>query len=345
MKIAVVNNWVPFVSGGAEHLAAALVRKLAEYGHQSMLVRLPFAWHPPEKIVEHMLACRLVKLDNVDRVIALKFPAYYVPHSSKVLWLLHQFRQAYDLWGTRYQDLPDTPEGIAARAAVISADNAFLPECRVIYANSPVTADRLRRFNGLAAEVLFPPLADAAHFHSGEPGDYVFCPGRITAGKRQHLLAEAMRWVRTPVRLVIAGAPETAADLERVEAVIRAHGLEDRVRLMPGFLPEPEKVDMLAGALACVYAPYDEDSYGYVTLEACHARKPTLTLEDSGGIHILVEDGVTGYIRPPEPRAIAEALDRFYDERARTRAMGEAAHARMLELKITWEHVIARLTG
>ena len=53
-----------------------------------------------------MLAARLIKLTSIDRVIALKFPAYYVEHDNKVLWLLHQFRQAYDLWGTTFQDIP-----------------------------------------------------------------------------------------------------------------------------------------------------------------------------------------------------------------------------------------------
>lgn len=345
MRVAVLNNWVPFVSGGAEHLADALVRKLAEYGHQSMLVKLPFAWHPPGRIVEHMLACRSIRLENVDRAICLKFPAYYVPHPNKVLWLLHQFRQAYDLWGTPYQDLPATPEGAAVRDAVIHSDNAMLPEHRALYVNSPVTAARLRQFNRLEAAVLYPPLLDAAPFRCEEAGDYVFYPSRITGGKRQFLVAEAMRWVRTPVKLVIAGAPETPADLEKVEAVIRTYNLADRVRLLPGFLPEREKADLFARSLACVYTPYDEDSYGYVTLEACHSRKPTLTLSDSGGIHILVEDGATGYIRPPEPRAIAEALDRLYDDRGKSSRMGEAAHARMLALKITWDHVIATLTS
>ena len=330
-----------------QHVLDDLLRRMPGEGqpHQHGLVRLPFAWHPPARIIEHMLACRSVRLADVDRVIGLKFPAYYVPHPNKVLWLLHQFRQAYDLWGTPYQDLPNTPEGLAVREAVICSDNALLAECRGLYANSPVTAARLRQFNRLDAAVLYPPLLDSAHFRSEEAGDYVFYPGRITAGKRQYLVAEAMRWVRTPVKLVVAGAPETPADLEKVEAVIEEHGLADRVRLLPGFLPEQEKADLLARALACVYTPYDEDSYGYVTLEACHARKPTLTLADSGGIHILVEDGSTGYIRAAEPQAIADALDQFYSDPGKTRRMGEAAHQRMLSLKITWDHVIATLTS
>ena len=47
MKIAVLNNCVPYVWGGAEHLAQALTEKLNEYGHEAMLFRMPFRWQPP----------------------------------------------------------------------------------------------------------------------------------------------------------------------------------------------------------------------------------------------------------------------------------------------------------
>jgi glycosyltransferase involved in cell wall biosynthesis len=258
---------------------------------------------------------------------------------------LHQFRQAYDLWGTPYQDLPNTEEGLAVRDVIIHSDNAMLPEYGAIYANSQVTAARLRRFNGLDSTVLYAPLLEPSRFRCEDFCDYVFYPSRITSGKRQFLVAEAMRYVRTSVKLVLAGVPETTADLEKVQSIIRQHGLEDKVRLLPGFLPEQEKVDLFSCALACVYTPYDEDSYGYVTLEACHSRKPTLTLTDSGGTHILVEDGSTGYIRSPEPHAIAEALDRLYADRRMTRRMGEAAYERISTLKINWGHVITTLTS
>src|SRR5882724_8744385 len=118
MKVAVVTNCVPFLTGGAEHLARALTRKLAQAGHEALLVRIPFRWEPPEKILESMLACRLLRLPNVDRVVALKFPAYYIPHPNKVLWLLHQFRQAYDLWDTDLQSLPDSREGLEIRRLI-----------------------------------------------------------------------------------------------------------------------------------------------------------------------------------------------------------------------------------
>ena len=45
-----------------------------------------------------------------------------------------------------------------------------------------------------------------------------------------------------------------------------------------------------------VYLPFGEDSYGYVTLEAFHARKPVVTLSDSGGTLELVRDRRNGLV-------------------------------------------------
>ena len=345
MKIAVLNNCVPFVAGGAEHLATALHLKLQEHGHESILVRIPFCWYPPEKILEHILACRCIRLAGIDRVIGLKFPAYYVPHENKVLWLLHQFRQAYDLWGTPYQDIPDTPEGIRVRDVIMRSDNSFLKECRHIYTISPIVTSRLQTFNGISSTVLFHPLERTDHLFCREFGDYIFYPSRITRGKRQYLVVDSMRYVKTGVRLVIAGGPETAEDLRSLTRIVETHNLSDRVTIMPEFIPEHRKAELLSNALACAYIPFDEDSYGYVTLEACYCRKPVITCDDSGGTKLLVLDGATGLIVPPEPQELARAFDRLYSDRRAAQQMGQAGYEHMLTLNITWDHVVESLTS
>src|SRR5207249_3165173 len=118
------------------------------------------------RIPEHMLAARLLKLGNTDRVVALKFPAYYIEHDAKVVWLLHQFRQVYDLWGTRYQGMSSSPETEGIRDMVRAWDNEHLSRARRIFTNSSVTSERLKRFNGLDSEVLLPPLWDEAAYHT-----------------------------------------------------------------------------------------------------------------------------------------------------------------------------------
>src|SRR5439155_3184295 len=66
---------------GAEIHAEGLLQALRVEGHEAEIVAVPFKWYPPERILETMLACRLLDLTEsagtrVDRVIGLKFPAY-----------------------------------------------------------------------------------------------------------------------------------------------------------------------------------------------------------------------------------------------------------------------------
>lgn len=343
MRIGVVNTWRPFVSGGAEYLAVALCRKLEEHGHEAMLVKVPLRWDSPEVVVESALAARLLDMSRFERVITLKFPAYLVNHPRKSLWLLHQFRQAYDLWGTPFQDLPDTAAGRRAREIVVQADNEAFSRIPRIFTNSQVTSDRLRRFNGFESSVLLPPLAEPERFFCSGYQDFLFCPGRITGGKRQALAVEAMRYVRTPVRLVVAGLPETAEDLARLETIVSDHGLGSRVEIIDRFITEEEKADLHGRSLGCVYLPYDEDSYGYVTLEAFQSQKPVLTCWDSGGLLSLVTDEVSGIVVPPQPQDLAAAIDRLGSDRDLARRLGEGGHRRLQELKIDWAHVISEL--
>jgi glycosyltransferase involved in cell wall biosynthesis len=343
MKIAVVSTIVPFYRGGAEILADAVTVRLANAGHDVRQFRIPFAWEPASRIVESLLAFRFLDLAAYDRVIAFKFPAYCVEHDNKVVWLFHQFRQAYDLWGTPYQGLPANEQGREIRRAVVAADASYLVPTPRLYCNSEVTSARLQRFNGREAEVLYAPLVDEAIFHAGEYGDYIFCPSRISGGKRQLLLVEAMAHVRTDIRLVLAGMPETPETLAALVARVEALGLQQRVRIDPRFISETEKAGLLAHALGVAYAPFDEDSYGYVTLEAYHALRPVVTCSDAGGVLRLVVHGESGYVAEPHPRAIAAGFDYLAEHRDLLAGFARTGLERASSLGIGWPRVMERL--
>ncbi len=344
MRIAVVNTQQPFVRGGAEQLADWLVDRLREHGHRAELVSLPCSWYPPQKLLEHVLAVRLTRITDVDRVIAFKFPSYYIPHDDKVLWVLHQHRPAYDMWGSEF-GLPDTTEGRYARRAIVEADKRVLVEARRVYVISEVVARRMRAYNGHEPTVLYPPLGDEQSYYRGEPGNYVFFPSRINPFKRQVLAIEAMRHVSSDVRLVIAGdADFRGTDLEPVSKLVADPELRGRVELLAGWLPERRKLELLADCLGVLFPPFNED-YGFVTLEGFLASKPVITCTDSGGPVELVEDGVSGWVAEPDPRSIAEAIDRLAANRNLTAQMGASGRERLQALGINWDHVVEELTA
>lgn len=343
MKVLVVNNAAPFQRGGAEELADHLVRRLnATPGVQSELVRVPFSWEPAERLIEEMLISKGLRLHNVDRVIGLKFPAYLIPHNEKVLWLLHQFRQAYDLSEAGQSHLDFDETGRAVKAAIRAADNDCFAQCRKIYCNSPVTQNRLMKFNGVASEVLYPPLNDGELFTGGDYGGYVFAGGRVAAGKRQHLLIEALALLPRGPRLIIAGPPENDAYAERLRRLVEELNLWDRVDLRFGFHPREDIARWANGALVCAYLPFDEDSVGYVTMEAFAAAKAVLTVTDSGGLLEIVSAD-TGAVAEPTPEALAQALDRLTSDRARAISLGSAARDLWRNKNVTWEATVRRL--
>lgn len=345
MKIALCSSFVPFSFGGARFIVDWLETKLIEHGHAVERIYLPFV-ETPDTMFEQMMSYRLLDLtDTADRVIALRPPAYMIPHPDKVLWFIHHIRVFYDLWGSEYCPVPDTPAGRAVRDQLVTADTVALREARRIFTNSQVVSDRLKTFNGLDSEVLYPPILDPGRFHCAEYGDEIVYVCRVEHHKRQHLLVEAMAHVRTPVRLRLCGSANDGLYADRLRALIETLGVADRVRFENRWISEEEKAAALSTALAAAYLPLDEDSYGYPSLEASHARKPILTTTDSGGVVELVQDGLNGFVRDPDPHALAEAMDRLYRDRAGTRTMGHAAERRVGDLNITWDHVLERLTA
>jgi glycosyltransferase involved in cell wall biosynthesis len=360
MNVLVLTTMVPFVHGGAEELSDHLVRNLRQAGVNAEAMAIPFTWDPAEELIREMLVARSLSIVNVDRVIALKFPAYLAGyphkagHPNKTVWLLHQYRQAYDLRDAGQSNIPDTPEGAAILRAIHTADTAALGDVAAagrLFTNAGITAERLRRYNAIQAEVLPPPVNDPELFSGGASAGYVLASGRINAGKRQHLLIEAAA-MAPGVRLVVAGPPDTPADAERLRALVARHDLAGRVRLELRFLARAELAALVCGAQAVAYLPFDEDSPGYVTMEACQARKPVITLADSGGVLDLVADGVSGWVCPPDaasptaasPTAcLADALAEAAADAAECRRRGEAAHAMLLAKNLTWPATIARL--
>jgi glycosyltransferase involved in cell wall biosynthesis len=347
MKISIVNVQAPFIRGGAEYLADSLARKLEERGHRTDVVRIPFKWYPNQALLEHTIACRMMHIEagDPDLVIALKFPAYYLPFPNKKVWLLHQFRQVYELWGTEYCGMGDTPESRAIRDMIHQADNTYLRETQGLFTNSKMVAGRLKRFNNIDAdEVLYPPLDCPDKFRKGEYQPYFFYPSRLNTSKRQHVAIEAMRHVRSNLRLVIAGKADSDEYDRQLRQMVVQSGLEDRVQLL-GWVSEDEKARWMSNALAAIYLPFDEDSYGYVTLEAFHSHKPLLTFSDSGGTNELVENNRNGIIVQPTAEALAAAMESMLRRRHATIAMGQEAFETLARQRINWDVVLDRLAA
>jgi glycosyltransferase involved in cell wall biosynthesis len=339
MRIAVCAPQVPFVRGGAEIFADTLVEELRARDHEAELVTVPFKWYPGTRVLDQAFLWRLLDLTEsdgrpIDLVVATKFPSYCVRHRNKRVWVLHQFRQAYELDRTDLGQFSEEPADRALRRSVQRLDQVALGEATRLFATSRNVADRIERSTGLQPEVMPHPPQELAYRNDGY-GDFVLSVNRLDRAKRIDLLLEAAA-LDPSLRVVVTGE---GPDRERLESIARDRGLNGRAEFT-GRIDEEELASLYARCLAVYYAPVDED-FGMVPYEAFLSEKPVLTTTDAGGPLEVVTDGRTGLVTAPDAAELARAAGRLREHPDEARTFGQAG--REIAARVTWDACIDRL--
>lgn len=346
MKIAIVSVQVPFITGGAEYLAEECKKAFLERKINAEIVTIPFKWYPPEKILDHIKIAQLMDItevngEKIDKAICLKFPAYYCDHHNKTLWLLHQHRQAYDLYETPFGDLHLTRTGKKVAKKIRRLDNQLIPSFRNIYTISQNVADRLKDNNNINTnEILYPLPMNAEKFTNHDYENFILYPSRFSNIKRQELIVRAMQFVKTNLKLILIGANEDQYSIF-IKNLIEELNLQNKI-IVKNMVSEQEKIDLYSQCLAVYNGVYNED-YGYVTLEAFLSAKLVITHPDSGGPLEFVIHDYNGFIVDPSPEVIADALNQLAEDKSKAISYGQNAYETLKAKNINWDYIVERL--
>jgi glycosyltransferase involved in cell wall biosynthesis len=339
-RVLVLAVQAPFSDGGAERHVRRLTEELRKRGVEADLVSIPLVERERFDLIRSAAAWRSLDLSEaggrpVDAVIATRFPSYALRHPNKVVWLIHQYRQAYDQFGTAYSDLTSSPEDRRTREVIAEIDRVGLTEARKVFANSQTVASRLYRFNGIRSEPLYHPPPLDGRYRSGTFGDSVLWVGRLEAWKRPALLLEALPHA-PEARAVFVGRGPEAGNLARRAGEL---GVDSRVRFIAS--ADDEALLSLYAEARIVAVTASGEDLGYVPLEAFLSGKPVLTTEDAGGPLEFVRNGETGLVVAPRPEALGVALRLAWSRLDTLQAMGEAGRRRAALLN--WDDPIHRL--
>ena len=339
-RVLVLGVQSPFSFGGAERHVRRLTEELRRRGVEADLVTMPLIERERFDLIRSALAWRSLDLSEignraVDAVIATRFPSYAVRHDNKVVWLIHQYRQVYDQFGTTYSDFTGSPEDLRTRETVVEIDRVGLGEARRVFANSANVAARLAKFNGIQSEPLYHPPPLAGRYRQGPPGDYALAVGRLDAWKRGDIAVAALAHA-PEARLVIVGS---GPEQDRWKRLARELAVADRIRWIPS-IDDEGLIALYAGARLVVVTSADED-LGYVPLEAFLSEKAVLTTEDAGGPLEFVKDGETGFVVPPTPEGLGAAMRIAWQQEGVLSELGRRGRDRISA--ITWEKTVSAL--
>ncbi|SHL09265.1 glycosyltransferase [Hymenobacter psychrotolerans] len=207
-------------------------------------------------------------------------------------------------------DRPLTQYFLAACHGFVTMSRAVLADLRRLHFRQPALYKPHPLYDNFGP---LRPKAEARQALGLDPAfGYLLFFGFIRAYKGLDILLEAFadpRLAALPVKLIVAG--EYYEDAAPYEALIRQHNLESRLIRATDFIPNERVVDYFCAA-DMVVQPYKNATQSGVSQIAYHFERPML-VTDVGGLAELIPDGEVGYVVPPKPQAIADALVDFYE--------------------------------
>jgi glycosyltransferase involved in cell wall biosynthesis len=177
----------------------------------------------------------------------------------------------------------------------------------VIVANSENVHRRIKTYLGRESVVVYPPV-DTEGFAWGEPQGYYLSTGRLAPLKRIGLIVDA--FLKMPhKRLVVASGGEE-------EAALRARAAGAPNISFTGWTDEAQLRTLMAGAIATIYIPVDED-FGMSPVESMAAGKPVIGVAEGGLLETIVPRE-TGILIGPTPTVddLIAAVEELDEDRA-----------------------------
>jgi len=184
----------------------------------------------------------------------------------------------------------------------------------------------------------FEPKAPSDRFER-----FFLVPGRIMWTKNIQLAIQAFREFRErnptlrDFHLIIAGIVDKKSEpyYKELRALGEAAGNVE-FRMFPG---DAELAELYSRCYAVLFTAFNED-WGIVPLEGMAFGKPVICV-NRGGPCESVQDGVNGFLEPPDAERFAERMRELADNPERAAAIGRAGHNSVQ--RFNWDSFTARI--
>ena len=161
------------------------------------------------------------------------------------------------------------------------------------------------------------------------PDPVVLCIGNIRKNKGQLLLLQALEKVEHDMNVIFVGGIKEENYYRKLKNYIETHNLGDRVQFA-GFL-DPEELTSLYSNVDIVVSPTLKEGFGMAVYEAMYCGKCVICTA-VGGIVEQIDDGVNGFLAPPEnEHVLAEKITLCADNQKLRDDVGACARARALQ--------------
>ena len=315
------------VAGGAERVTLTLAEAFPDFqalvsrcypaaqplleGSSANVQELRGGWSTCLPRILESMWCFRFRAERLREADTVLYSGFYAPlavyqqRSGRRFYYCHTIpRFAYDLYDSTLAGFPFWLRPFYAifvrwfrkryEAAIGRMDRIFV--------NSENVRARLRRYTGLDAEVVYPPVA-TQHFQCLGDEGYYLSTARLVPNKRVDVIVRAFLQMPNRSLVVLSGGPE----LERLKAIA---GDAPNIRFT-GWQTDGALRRWVGNARCVIYLPVDED-FGMSPVEAMAAGKPVIGVAE-GGLLETVTPAETGVLlnSPPSVQELVNAVEKI----------------------------------
>jgi glycosyltransferase involved in cell wall biosynthesis len=157
--------------------------------------------------------------------------------------------------------------------------------------------------------------------HAGKP--VIILPGRLTYLKGQDILIESLALIKNRdfVCLLIGDTQENPSYTQKIETLIKSHGLEEKI-LLVGHCNDMPAAILLADIVISASSTQPE-AFGKIAIESMAMGKPMIGTAHGGSLDTILP-GKTGWLVPPfDSESMSKAILEALADSENTKNLGE----------------------
>lgn len=235
MKILIVASIQADCFYEEKYFTPILAEELKKKGHEVDYIFLPF-YKDSLALIEQIVAYSTLEVDCADMLITVGYPACFIPHDNKVIYLMDRLPRFFEYYNSQYGVL-DTPQYSRIKSNVINIEKECFSSCFKLICNSNILQKDIKECHNIDSYIAYLPVINIDTTYNiddklKEP--YIIKESYLLPEERLEIIFEAIK--SSKFNIVLSVPRTSKLYRQTLDLQIKDYDIEDKVMIIDGFV-------------------------------------------------------------------------------------------------------------